>query len=374
MNPALSSAGIVDMMVGVQNMIEASDIQKGDQILILADRRSDPVTVEALSVGLTALGAHPMELVTEPIGRYGVIPQPVINAMEASDVVIWVWPVFLTFTPAYRAMGRKREESGTQLKEARLKPYFVYFEGGPALLARDYAKFPNKVLWKIAEKVRDVVSAGSVVHITDDLGTDLTATYDGSKLYGMQFRPGDPPGRNHFPWGRCGMYNGSGDANGVVYISAVQGVAGMLEEPMRWEIKEGWVTDVTGGGEVGEELNRMFEEVPGSNKFVEIMFGYHPKASIQHGIEDPMHWELISKMPWAGLGTDRQNPNFRHMDGSIMNGQLYIDGQLLVDKYGMLDRSLLYHPDVVEVAREFGDPTAILAPVSHAAHGSNTQW
>ena len=374
MNPALSSAGIVDMMVGVQNMIEASDIQKGDQILILADRRSDPVTVEALSVGLTALGAHPMELVTEPIGRYGVVPQPVINAMEASDVVIWVWPVFLTFTAAYRAMGRKREESGTQLKEARLKPYFVYFEGGPALLARDYAKFPNKVLWKIAEKVRDVVSAGSVVHITDDLGTDLTATYDGSKLYGMQFRPGDPPGRNHFPWGRCGMYNGSGDANGVVYISAVQGVAGMLEEPMRWEIKEGWVTDVTGGGEVGEELNRMFEEVPGSNKFVEIMFGYHPKASIQHGIEDPMHWELISKMPWAGLGTDRQNPNFRHMDGSIMNGQLYIDGQLLVDKYGMLDRSLLYHPDVVEVAREFGDPTAILAPVSHAAHGSNTQW
>jgi len=34
------------------------------------------------------------------------------------------------------------------------------------------------------------------------------------------------------------------------------------------------------------------------------MFGYHPKASIPHGIEDPMHWELISKMPWAGLGTD----------------------------------------------------------------------
>ena len=44
MNPALSSASIVDMMVGVQNMIEASDIRKGDQILILADRRSDPVT------------------------------------------------------------------------------------------------------------------------------------------------------------------------------------------------------------------------------------------------------------------------------------------------------------------------------------------
>jgi hypothetical protein len=368
------AGNIADMMIGVRNMIEATDIRRGDQVLVLADRRSDRPTIEALSAGLTAFGAHPMELITEPISRYGHVPAAVLRAMEESDVVVWVWPVFITFTPEHRAMGRKREESGSQLTEARAKPYFVYFEGGPGLLERDYAKLPNKVLWKIAEKVRDVVSAGSVVHITDDLGTDLTATYDGTKLYGMQFRAGDPPGRAHFPWGRCGMYNGTGDANGVVYLSAVQGVAGLLPEPMRWEIKEGWVTDVSGGGEVGEELKRMFEDVPGSNKFVEIMFGYHPKASVRHGIEDPLHWELISKMPWVGLGTDRQNPEFRHMDGSVMNGRLYIDNQLVVDKFGMLDRSLLYHRDVVEVAKEFGDPSEILAPVSHQAHGSNTMW
>ncbi len=365
---------IADMVQGGQNMIEAADIRGGDQVLLLADRRSDSISMEAITAVLKTVGAQPMSLITEPISRYGHVPGAILQAMEASDVVIWVWPVFITFTPDHRAMGRKREESGTQLKERRMKPYFVYFEGAPGLLARDYARFPNRVLWKLAEKVRDVVGAGRVVRIEGDLGTNLTATYDGKRLYGMQFRPGDPPGRCHFPWGRCGVFNGEGQANGEVVISCVQGVAGRLAEPMRWKVKESQVVEVEGGGEVGEECRQLFKEVPGSNRLVEIMFGYHPKASVRHGMEDPMHWELISKMPWAGLGTDRKNPNFRHLDGSVLNARLYIDDRLIVREQGMLDRSLLYHPEVLEVAAEFGDPYKVLAPVSHDAHGSGTQW
>ena len=150
---------VADMMIGVRNMIEAADLRRGDQVLLLADTRSDKTTVEALTAGLRFFGAEPMTLVTEPISRYGAVPQAVLEAMHASDVVVWVWPVFITFTPAHRAMGRKREESGSQLHEDRMKPYHIYFEGNAGLLARDYAKFPNKVLWKLAEKVREVVSA-----------------------------------------------------------------------------------------------------------------------------------------------------------------------------------------------------------------------
>lgn len=365
---------IADMIPGVKNMMEAAEIRPDDQVLLLADRRSDTVTMEAITAGLKMIGAHPMSLVTEPIARYGNVPEAVLQAMKASDVVVWVWPVFITFTPAHRAMGRKREESGTQLRDQRMKPYHIYFEGTPGLLARDYAKFPNKVLWKLAEKVREVVGAGRGVRVEDDLGTHLTATYDGNRLYGMQFRAGDPPGRCHFPWGRCGVFNGDGKADGDVYLSCIQGVPGLLHDPMRWKVRDSWVVEVEGGGEVGEECRRLFEQVPGSNRLIEIMFGYHPKASIQHGIEDPMHWELISKMPWAGLGTDRKHPNFRHMDGSVMNARLYIDDRLIVDKFGMLDRSLLYHAEVLEVAAQFGDPYQLLAPVSHEAHGSNTLW
>ena len=95
----------------------------------------------------------------------------------------------------------------------------------------------------------------------------------------MQFRAGDPPGRCHFPWGRCGVFNGSGNADGEVYLSCVQGVAGELPAPMKWVVKDSEVVEAE-GGELAEECRQLFKNVPGSNRLVEIMFGYHPKASI----------------------------------------------------------------------------------------------
>ena len=77
---------IADMMIGVRNMIEAADLRIGDQVLLLADTRSDKTTLEALTAGLRFFGAEPMTLVTEPISRYGDVPEAVLNAMRASDV------------------------------------------------------------------------------------------------------------------------------------------------------------------------------------------------------------------------------------------------------------------------------------------------
>ena len=66
---------VADMMIGVRNMIEAADLRRGDQVLLLADTRSDKTTLEALTAGLRFFGAEPMTLVTEPIARYGEVPQ-----------------------------------------------------------------------------------------------------------------------------------------------------------------------------------------------------------------------------------------------------------------------------------------------------------
>lgn len=38
----------------------------------------------------------------------------------------------------------------------------------------------------------------------------------------------------------------------------------------------------------------------------------------------------------------------------------------------MLDRLMLHHPDLLDVASELGAPYAVLSPVTHEAHGSNT--
>jgi hypothetical protein len=366
-----------DYLAGVMNMIEAADIHKDETVMLLADRRSDPLSIEATATGLRSIGAVPMTLTTEPIARYGEVPRAVMEAMEHVDTVVWMWPVFITFTTSMmrrgRERGQQRETSGTQLQQQRQRPYNVYFEAAPGVLARDFARFPNEVLWKIAEKMRDVVGAGSVVELKNDQGTNLRATYDGEKLYGLQFRAGDPPGRIHFPWGRCGIYDGSGEANGVVELNCAQGIPGVFPQPMRWVIKDGWIVECS-GGEVAEHANQMFREVPGSNKFVEIMVGYHPKADLERGIADPMHWEVNARMPWAGLGTGRSGDKFRHIDGGVFNTRVYINGRQITDDNGRVTDDIIKHADVRKVAEKYGDPDEVLAHVSHASHGQGALW
>mgnify|MGYP003693705405 CR=1 FL=1 len=196
--------------------------------------------------------------------------------------------------------AREKKVAANYTKSA-WKPYHIYFEGNAGLLARDYAKFPNKVLWKLAEKVREVVSAGKMVRIEDALGTNLTATYDGKRLYGMQFRAGDPPGRCHFPGAGAVCSTATARRNGEVYLSCVQGVAGMLAEPMRWKVKDSLIT---AGGRRRRNRRRVQTFVQRGSR-VESSDRNHvrlPPESVGAAWHrsDPMHWELISKMPWAG--------------------------------------------------------------------------
>lgn len=370
----LTNYRVSDYIVGAQNCIEAAGISSGETVLLLGDHRSDPLTMEALEVALTALGAEPMLMLTEPVRRYGGIPAAAMEAMVASDVVIWVWPVFLTFTEEYRNEVRLKREREEYIKPGapKMRPYFVYFEGTPGLMATDYARFPNELLWLIAAKLRDVVSAGTSLRVESDRGTKLEATYNGKKLYGMQFGPGDPPGRCHFPWGRCGIFNGEGSANGTVYIDCVQGVPGRLYEPLGWRVEDNIVTEVISGGEMADHCKALFKKFPDSNHLIEIMFGYHPKASVARGIEDPMHWELISKMPWAGIGMPRGSKEFRHIDGSVLNSRLYVDDELLVDQHGRL--SLLGDEEIREAAARYGDPDAVLGAVAHEGQGAGAVW
>ncbi len=363
---------MADYWIGTQNLIEASAIQSGDTVLMLADRRSDSLTMETLEAALTAAGAHPMAMVLEPTSRYGDVPAPALEAMAASDVVIWMWPVFLTFSDNYRRRLKLVREDALPANTKRRKPYFVYFEGTPGLLATDYARFPNRLLWKIAEVVKNVVSAGSTIRLEGGHGTRLEAQYDGKRLYGMQLSAGDPPGRCHFPWGRCGVFNGSRTANGTVYLDCIQGIPGKLPEPVRWRIEDKEIVEVSGGGELKDHLEALFRKYEGSNRLNEIMFGYHPKAQIQRGIEDPMHWELISKMPWVGLANETEAQKFRHVDGAVLNTRVYIDDQLIVDERGHL--MLLDNPEIVSMARNYGDPEEVLSPLSHEGHGSGTIW
>jgi len=67
-------AKVSDLVIGARNMIEAADIRPGDSVLMLADRSSDGDSIDALAAALRLHGATPMEMIVEPILRYGDVP------------------------------------------------------------------------------------------------------------------------------------------------------------------------------------------------------------------------------------------------------------------------------------------------------------
>ena len=51
---------VADYLPGVMNMLQAADIRGGETVMLLADRRSDPLSIESTATGLKSIGAIPM--------------------------------------------------------------------------------------------------------------------------------------------------------------------------------------------------------------------------------------------------------------------------------------------------------------------------
>jgi len=357
-------ASVMEMMPGVRNFIEAAGIGEGEKILFLADTRSDGPSIEACVAGLKAIGAKPVVMLFDHLERYGRVPEEAVGAAAHTDAIVLTWPVFIT--AGLNTVRKARTPTSDFDPSTRVEgqPKLVYLECAPGILGSSYARLPNELLWAIASRVMDIAHRGEKIRVTCPRGTDLTSTYDPEKLFAMQTRPVEPGGRCHFPWGRCGIFHGEGEANGVVYVDTCQGFGGAFEEPMRWQIEENIVVDVQ-GGEMAEHMLSLGRRYREPIKFNEIMFGYHPHVPQQIGTDDYMHWPFNSKWAWFGIGVGGGlgTTHGAHLDGPCFWSSVYIDDELVVDRGRLL---LCDDPEIRDLAARYGDPDELLSHATHA--------
>jgi hypothetical protein len=354
----------VDMVGGVKNFIEAAGIHEGDRILFLADTRSDAPSLQACVAGLKTIGARPIVLIMDHLARYDRVPDEAIGAAAHTDCIVLTWPVFIT--AGLNAVRKARTPTADFDPSSAVpgQPKLVFLECAPGILSSSYARFPNELLWAIAKRVKEITRQGNRIRVTCPRGTDLVSTYDPAKLFAIQTRPVEPGGRCHFPWGRCGVFHGAGEANGIVHLDTAQGVDGIFEEPMRWTIEKNTVVDIR-GGEIADHMKKLARESGGPIRFGEIMYGFHPHVPQRVGADDYMHWAFNSKWAWFGIGVGGglSNPRGRHLDGPCFWSSVFIDDRLVVER-GRL--TLCDDPEIRDLAGKFGDPDELLGHVSHA--------
>jgi hypothetical protein len=353
---------LTDLMPGVKNFIEAAGIHEGDKVLFLADTRSDPPSLQACTAGLKAIGARPIVLIMDHLERYGRVPDEAIGAAAHTDCIVLTWPVFITAGLNTVRKARTPTSDFDPSTAVPGQPKLVYFECAPGTLASSYAQFPNELLWAIARRIKDITYRGHEIHVTCPRGTDLRSTYDPEKLYAMQTRPVEPGGRCHFPWGRCGVWHGAGEANGVVYLDTAQGVDGLFEQPMRWVVEENIVVDFQ-GGEIADHMKKLARRYDEPVRFSEIMYGFHPHVPQKVGLDDYMHWPFNSKWAWFGINVGGGlGGSGQHLDGPCFWSSVYIDDQLVMER-GRL--TLCDDPEIREIAARYGDPDDLLEHITH---------
>jgi leucyl aminopeptidase (aminopeptidase T) len=205
---------------------------------------------------------------------------------------------------------------------------FAMLESGGLL-----TDFPENV--KYVDQIAKGFKDGDRVKITSAIGTNYTASIKGQKIfpqYGMSLKPGvtsSPPDIE------CSTTATPGTANGVIYVdgSITHPRLGLItdKEPIRVEIKDSYVTSITGGPQA-KILQEVLDEIGDRRIYQigEIGVGLNPDAKLNgRMLEDE---GCMGTVHCAFGNNEAGNDINLHIDMMFRNPTIEVDGKVILDE------------------------------------------
>ena len=296
------------------------NVQKGEEVLILADTRTEDLLYEALAAAAFELEAEPTVMVIKARPIDGNEPgEAAAAAMRAVDTVIGVTSTSITHTNATRnalAAGVK----------------YVGMPGATiAMITGGAATADYHALYERTQIVADRLSAASEAHVTSPEGTDLRLSLAGRQGFVLAgiFRPGTIA---IFPDGEAPIAPVEGTAEGIIVADSSMHRIGRLHEPIRFTVRGGRVVDIEGGREAAA-LRELLARQGDENSFNvgEFAIGTNPQArTYEHVSEDKKRIGTVH----IGFGDNRtlagRTESKTHLDGVISRPTVLLDGEPLV--------------------------------------------
>jgi len=254
-----------DVEKGVINMLRVNmGVKNGEKILVVTDfptqkewekmgseKIADALRRSLLAKVVSEIAAEkfskcPVEFHAYPsVGRHGTDPgKEVEEKMKRADVVIAITSYSLSHTNA-------REEACKAGARIASMPNFLpemFYSGGP--MAADYEKIVEET-----KKIAKLLTAANEAVVKSKEGTDITfsvAGREGELDTGIYTKKGD---WGNLPSGEAYIAPVEGTAKGKVVVD--KGWYPDLKENMIFTFKDGKVTDVIGGRDVGETFRNL---------------------------------------------------------------------------------------------------------------------
>jgi leucyl aminopeptidase (aminopeptidase T) len=324
-----------DMSLGGDDLIDKRKIEKGtvnmlkinlglkarEKLLVVTDaptieewkshsseKLADAVrrSVLAREVSEIAAQAFPqssVEFFAYPsIGKHGTYPgNEVEERMKAADVVVAMTTYSLTHTDA----REHATQAGARLASMPMFLAEMFYPGGA--MAADYRKIAGET-----KRIADLITQANEATIKSRAGTDFTFSVEGRKGMSDSGIFTEKGAWGNLPSGEayCAPLEGTG--NGKVVVQ--KGWYPDLKENMIISFKDGKVTSIEGGGQVGDRFRELLafgkEEEPylSRRNHAELGVGTNPNAKRPDNV---LEAEKIRGTVHVAIGDNS------HMGGSV---------------------------------------------------------
>jgi len=320
-NPATTE---MDLMFGARRLVtHCTDVQPGEQALVVIDTATDPALAHALVAALREVGAEPAVITTEQAKTDSGEPTPAVAAaMLASDVVFTAVQVSITHTEATKAVCAKGG------RVAALTQWVPEMMAGGGIAADFRAIEPT-----VMEMAR-IWDEGSTVRVTTAAGTDITMDIRG--------RLGTPHAKTGVV--RAGTFHPIPDIESPVSPVTGSGTIvcdasipylgiGLLSEPVTLQVENGRVVSISGGA-AADTVRAAWEAMDDPNVYhlAEIGIGMNPECRLTGRMLDD---EGVASTCHFGIGTSNTlGGDVKakcHYDFVLHDPTIEVDGRVVMD-------------------------------------------
>jgi leucyl aminopeptidase (aminopeptidase T) len=251
-------------------------------------------------------------------------PEQIANLMQEVDVVVCPMSKSITHTTA-------------RMEASKLGVRIATMPGiTEDMMLRCLSADPNKIL-KTTQKVAQRLEGVTTVRITTSLGTDLTLPIKGRRIIqstGILRKIGE---YGNLPSGEVYLAPWEKQSSGVIVFDGSIAGVGLLKDPVRVVVEDGFGVDFE-GGEEAKQLYEMLKSV-GRQAFAigEFGIGTNYKAQITGKIlEDEKVLGTVHVAFGNNLTMGGKIKVQSHIDGIIRQPNVYFDDQLVMKEGKLL--------------------------------------
>lgn len=316
---------------GAKTIIEVcAAVKPGERLLIVTDLGRPLSVAHALALAGENVGALVTITIMKPVATGQEPPDPVTGAMLSADVIVAPVTGSLFHTQA----AREATKTGARLLSLTEITEELLISG--AILADFEAQGPR------IERVRTMLTAANQVRVTAPGGTDLTmslAGREGMKITALAREPGV---RSAAPDLEAFIAPVEGTAEGVLVIDGSASNLGLIQSPIRMEIRAGRVVKISGGNQAREVEGRLASaRHDGAYAVAELGIGLNPMGLLRgqiiedEGVYGTAHVALGNNMHFLG----GQNWAPIHFDYVFRDPTIALDGKVIMESGSLVESS-----------------------------------